>query len=58
MFHNTMQIPRFFAILDRKIVNNLLKKIDVYQYYDRNGTKLSSRYKTALLTEKIFENAG
>ena len=42
----------FFAILDRKRVNNLLK-VDVY-----HGTKLSSRYKIALLPEKIFESAG
>ena len=38
----------FFAILDRKRVNNLPKKTDIYRYYDRNGTKLSSMYKIAL----------
>ena len=32
----------FFAILDRKIANNLLKKADICQYYDQNGTTLSS----------------
>ena len=32
----------FFAILGRKRVNNLLKA-DIYQYYDRNGTKLIQR---------------
>ena len=31
----------FFAILDRKRINNLLKMVDIYQYYDRSGTKLS-----------------
>ena len=31
----------YFAIFDRKRTNNLLKKADIYQYYDRNGTKLS-----------------
>ena len=41
-----------FTILDRKSVNNLLKKADIYQYYDRNGTKLSSMDRIALLTEK------
>ena len=47
----------FFAILDRKRVNNLLKKTDFYQYYDRNGTKLSSMHGIALVTEKNFESA-
>ena len=47
----------FFVILDRKKANNLLKKADIYHYYDRNGTKLSSMYKIALLTEKNFESA-
>ena len=32
----------FFAMLDSKRVNNLQKKADIYQYYDRNGAKLSS----------------
>ena len=45
----------FFAILDRKRVNNLPKKANIYQYYDRNGTKLCSMYRIALLTEKNFE---
>ena len=31
-----------FAIFGRKRLNNLLKKADIYQYYDRNVTKLSS----------------
>ena len=47
----------FFAILDRKKANNLLRKADIYHYYDRNGTKLSSMYKIALVSEKIFESA-
>ena len=47
----------FFAILERKGVNNLLKKADIYQYCDRNGTKLTSMYRIALLTEKNFESA-
>ena len=40
----------FFTIFER--VNNLLKKADIYQFCDRNGTKLRSMYETALLTEK------
>ena len=32
-------------------------KADIYQYYDRNGTKLSSMYKIAPLIEKKFESA-
>ena len=47
----------FFAIFDRKKVNNLLKKADICQYHDQNGTKLRSRYRIALLTEKNFESA-
>ena len=47
----------FFAILDRKKANNLLKKAETCLYYDRNGTKLSSTYRIALLTEKNFETA-
>ena len=47
----------FFAILDRKRVNNLLKKADIYQYHDRNETKLRSMYRIALLTEKKIESA-
>ena len=46
---------RFFAILDKKRANNLQKKVDIYQYSDRSGTKLSSMYKIALLTKKIVE---
>ena len=41
-----------FQFLDSKRVNNLLKKADIYYYYDRNKTKLSSMYRNALLTEK------
>ena len=41
----------FFAFFDKR-VNNLLKKADIYQYFDRNGTKLRSMYRIALLTEK------
>ena len=47
----------FFAILDRKKVNNLLKKADIYPYHDRNGTKLRSMYKIGLLPEKKIESA-
>ena len=35
-----MQIPHFLAILDKRGVNNLLKKADFYQYYDRNEKKI------------------
>ena len=42
----------FFASLDRKKVNNLLKKADIYQNCDLNGAKFSSMYRIALLTEK------
>ena len=31
----------------------MLKKADIYQYYDRNKTKLSLKYRNALLAEKI-----
>ena len=41
-----------FAILDRKRANNLLKKADICQCSNQNGTKLSSIYKIELLTEK------
>ena len=41
-----------FAIFESKRVNNLPKKADTYQYYDRNGTKLSSMCRIALLTKK------
>ena len=41
----------FFTILDRERVNNLLKA-DIYQYRDRNGTKLKPMYR---LTEKILK---
>ena len=41
-----------FAILNKKIANNLLKKADIYLYCDRNETKLSLMYRVALLTEK------
>ena len=50
-----MQIPHFFAILVQKRVNHLLQKADIYEYYDRNGTKLSQVYKIALLTKKILK---
>ena len=44
----------FYTILDRKRVptNNLLEKVDIYQYYNQNGTKLSSMDRIAQLTEK------
>ena len=45
----------FFAFLDWKRVNNLLSKLEIYQYYDGNGAKLSSMYRIALLTEKILK---
>ena len=47
----------FFAILDVKRVNNLLKKADIYQYHDRNGTKLNAMYRIVLLTYKNFLSA-
>ena len=40
-----------FLILDRKRVNNSLKKATIYQYYDQNG-KLSLWYRIVLLTAK------
>ena len=44
----------FFAIFDRKRASNLLKKAKILliTYYNQNGTKLSSMYRIALLTEK------
>ena len=42
----------FSAILDRNRVNNLPKKADIFQHCDRNGTKLCSTYRIALLTGK------
>ena len=36
----------------KKRVNNLLKKVEIYQCYNRNGTKLSSTYEIALLIKK------
>ena len=45
-------------MLDRKRVNNLLKKADIYQYYDGNGTKLNAMYRIALSAEqKKIESA-
>ena len=46
-----------FSILDRKRVNYLLMKADIYHYYNQNETKLSSRYRIVLLTEKKIESA-
>ena len=46
----------FFASLFRKRVNSLLKKAEIYQYYDWDGTKLSSMYRILLLTKKNFES--
>ena len=40
---------------DRKRVNNLLKKADVYQYYERKGMKLSSMYTIALSNKTFFK---
>ena len=51
-----MQIPHFLAILDKRGVNNLLKKADFHQYYDRNEKK-NSMYKIALLTENKIGSA-
>ena len=51
-----MQKRHFFSILDGKRLNNLLKKDDIYQYYDWHRTQLSSIYKIAQLTEKKFES--
>ena len=42
----------FFAILDRKRANYLLKNADIFHYYDKNGKKLSSMYRIVLLTKK------
>ena len=47
---------RTFCNFWQKRVNNLLKIADIYQYFDRNGTKLRSMYKIALLTEKKKKN--
>ena len=46
-----------FAILNRKKIDTLQKKADIYQYYDRNGAKLSSMYGISLLSENNFESA-
>ena len=42
----------FFCDFRQKRINTLLKKANIYQYYDQNGTTLSSIDKIALLTEK------
>ena len=47
----------FFCDFRQKKINNLLKKADIYQCYDRNGTTLSSIDRIALLTEKNIESA-
>ena len=39
-----------FAILDGKRVSNLRKKVNIYENYDRNEIKLSSKFRIALLT--------
>ena len=44
-------------MLDKKRVNTLVKKADIYQYYDRNGAKLSLRSRIPLVTKKKFESA-
>ena len=49
-FHNTIQIPHLRA-------TNLQKKADICQYYDQNGTILSSMHTFALLTETNFDSA-
>ena len=53
--HNTN--TAFFCDFRQKRGHNLQKKTDIYQNYDRNGTKLNSMYRIALFTEKIFESA-
>ena len=50
-------MSHFFAILDRKRANNLLKKADIYQNYDLKGAKLSSIYKIALMIEKNWKRS-
>ena len=47
-----MQIPHFLRLSTKKRANNLQEKVDIYQYCDRDGRKLSSMYRIALLTEK------
>ena len=41
----------FFCDLRQK-KKKLLKKTDIYHYFDQNGTKLTSMYSITLLTEK------
>ena len=50
-----MQIQPFCNFRQKR-VNNLQKKTDIYQNYDRNDTKLSLMYRIALLTEKKIES--
>ena len=57
ILQHSVRSSTFFSILDRKKVKNLLKKADIYQYYNQNRTKLSSMYRIALLTEKMSESA-
>ena len=52
-----MQISIFLQLQTKKRANTSLKKADIYQHCDRRGTKLSSMYGTALLTEKNFQSA-
>ena len=50
----------FFAILDRKRVNILLNKLEIYQYYDGNGAKLTEveSSRTSLASRTHFEVLG
>ena len=49
---DTMQIH--FCDFIRRL-SDLLKKVNIYHYYDRNEIKLSSKYGIALLSEKILK---
>ena len=48
--HNA--ITAFLRFYTEKRVNSLLIKTDIYQLCDRNETKLSLKYRIALLAEK------
>ena len=47
----------YYAIFDRKRVNDLLKKANIYQHCHQTETKLSSMSRIALFLEKNFESA-
>ena len=46
----------FLGIIGRKKVNDLLKKADIYPYYDQNVTKLSLMYTIASSNEKKLKH--